>query len=845
MGNGDRSRDSAELFGFTFGGGRLAWQRLVAPWLVRALIVLAPLLIGGLPPTCLTALLGVALACVALQLSVGRFRFTAPVIVLAFLGVYSLLFALPLPEGLVRVLAPFSATVWQDASRLVAQPLAARLGIEPEAARMLGAQCFIYAALWGSLGWYVLHDGKRFVSRTVFVLALTLVVVVFLHRAFEATRVYGLYQPLYATRRPWFGPLLNPNNLAAVLNLGGFCGVSLVLRRSRTGAPAGFLWVGIAVLFALSVATGSRGGAACLGFGFLGLLVAAFIRGETGMRWRFGLVLLGGATVALAVLGLSIDVKGELFDSSLDKFQLVRHAAQLAVEHPIWGVGPGGFAVALGEHRPDYATWIYEFAENFVVDWALQWGTPVALATSLGLGYLLFAPSSLGRSTSSTALWFGALVVVVQNLVDMGFQVPGVLVPWLAVLCATQKTRLRESQRMRRFDRRDVTGGLVLATALLLLACGNLWSLPRPGHVERLELGRRSQSSPNLSLELVRDVLARHPADPYVLRLGALVNLDRQAPLESLAWSNASMNREPQNGRGYLLAAEALHRLGHGEQALVTLRHAAADPTLVHFVAERAMKWAPRAAEQVVPDVPHAARLRLALLALEHDPERRLERLRAMNLEHDAEASLTLASTYLELATPPRGACGESAPCLEQAAQLIEQGLKREETRPRAVLLRARYLVATGEADAAVSSLLQQCGVAGADPSCWWVALELSRNPAVPAERLRTLAQRVLDHRCGSHATCVDALRRVLQLWRERGDLIEAFSYQQQILTRDPNAENFLAAAALGIQVGRFSDVLRFLERAESFSLTLDQRRVLTELRERSLRSLLGTPGTR
>jgi hypothetical protein len=253
-----------------------------------------------------------------------------------------------------------------------------------------------------------------------------------------ATKVYGLYQPNFMTV-PWhIGPLLNPNNLAGYLNLGALAGLGVLLSH-RPVIPRWALGLGVALIVAIDVTSASRGGVLALPVGLVAL--ALFARHEKRDRpasqsastWLLLFAVAGGGV--LAVLGGNAKAWTELYDKNLSKLEMILWVKPLVHDHPFFGIGRGAFESVFPAYRLTPGHVIYTHAENFVVQWAAEWGLPVTCAALGAFGWA-FAPRRLGvqRSALAAGGWCGVAALALQNLVDLGLEIPAVSIGAAAVL---------------------------------------------------------------------------------------------------------------------------------------------------------------------------------------------------------------------------------------------------------------------------------------------------------------------------------------------------------------------------------------------------------------------------
>src|SRR5262249_37639397 len=96
----------------------------------------------------------------------------------------------------------------------------------------------------------------------------------------------------------------------------------------------------------------------------------------------------------------------------------------------------------------------FTYAENFVAQWASEWGVPVTLLLLAVFGYSLMRAMHRARSPDRLGAIAGLVAFAAQNLVDLGFEllgvatVAGALFPFWA--SDGVKTRARGEKKTRR-----------------------------------------------------------------------------------------------------------------------------------------------------------------------------------------------------------------------------------------------------------------------------------------------------------------------------------------------------------------------------------------------------------
>src|SRR5262249_38791349 len=258
------------------------------------------------------------------------------------------------------------------------------------------------------------------------------------HGLAGATRVFGLYQPEAVVSVWHVGPLLNPNNLAGYLNLGALAGLGLILTHTPP-LPAWLAGVGVMLIVGVDVTSASRGGVLVLPLGVITLALinrkrsSGSDRSSSASSWLMGIAVVGGSI--LAILGATRDTWTELLQKDLSKIGMLVWAKPLLRDHPLFGVGRGAFESVFPAYRFAPGNIVFTHAENFIGQWASEWGVPVTLAALIAFGWA-FMPGRLGatRSAGAAGAWVGVLILLVQNMFDLGLEVPGVCIAMVVVL---------------------------------------------------------------------------------------------------------------------------------------------------------------------------------------------------------------------------------------------------------------------------------------------------------------------------------------------------------------------------------------------------------------------------
>lgn len=798
------------------------------------------LALGAVHPTITLLLCFVLLAGSVYLASSRRARFALPLpaLVLAGLGAFCLLQSLPAPRWLLAALAPANLEVWSGAYDVLGKPVPTWLPIslDPSASRLEALKWLAYAqafALAAQLGGRLrLHLGAVIVFASAVVVAL----VTLAHRLVDAERVYGFYVPVGEFARTSIGPLLNPNNLAGYLNLGIFCGIGLMLTAPvRAGAddspepsapplPRWLSALGTAALFGASVETGSRGGILALAVGLLALAPLALgsqkFQPRVLQRRRAGLLAVAGVVVfglVLALLAFSPRMLNGAEDTSFKKLAMTGWVMPLISDHRWLGVGRGAFESAFQAYRIGENNLIYSHPENLLLQWASEWGLPVSLLGVVALGWLL-RPRALGARSSPIALCslLGAGVLVLQNAVDLGLEVPALAVAALVAVgwCWGHFSLAAEpGQRARTLATYGVLG---VAAALFVgvVATG----FESVGDARRRLEGHLESIDPKLPADVasfrgsLAGALLGHPADPYFPRLAALAAL-RAQDQSPLPWINRSLELGVTSGRSHYLLGRMLLSHRRYDQAFLELRYAVGyDPQLVGRVADLALGVTHdrQQLSRLAPEGQIGGRMMLALarrLKHEEDAALRLDVLRdAVRVAPDlAEARTHLADELLSaLARPESTLCRDAArPACVQEVEASGAALRRlsAKTADGAQILARLYLL-QGELAKADTLLLAECPRVEVRRSCLMLHLEIVAKLR-DSKRTQGLAHLAAAQSCVGIDDCARLAGSIAEVLSKGNELGLALNYALQAAREERSDARWLRVAELASALGR------------------------------------------
>jgi tetratricopeptide (TPR) repeat protein len=785
----------------------------ISRWLLIVVIVASVLALGSIPAVALlvvAALATLAAACALFGTGFSLNALPTPTWLILGLTLYTLLQALPVPGPLVGAVAPANREVWDSAYQVLGEhaPPWLHLSLDPGASWLEVVKGWLYACVFVSAAGVGARRGAGFGATVLLATTLVFSLVCLGHGLSEATRVFGVYTPKSGGSGFGVAPLLNPNNRASYLNLGILCGVSLLAMRRM---PASRWLIGLAIppIIGVSLLTGSRAGLLGLGAGLalLVLLLQPKLRGSRNDAVHAKqLVLVGGAVVSIgatfAVVAAGPKLHHLLFEQDSSKLKVMAIALQLLPTHFWAGIGRGSFESVFPALRTATDNTISSHPENFLVQWASEWGVPVALL-ALVVGALLLQPRNWGVKSSIPAcgLFCGVAALGVQNLFDLGSEVPGVVVAGTAAAGFAWGARVGKTSRVG--DRR-----LSLSLAALVVGGLLVWSGARHGRqsVETDRAWLRDRLATDASWPSfrgdVRRVMLRHPAEPYFPRLAALAAW-KSGTENPVPWIGYALGRGMSAGRTHYLLGGYLASRGKKGQALLELRLAVGyDPTLSSSVAKLALQVTDQEDElaRCVPEGPAGVRL---LTALAKNLGARNPRLTnsffRQAIERDPTATaarLALARRLLDDVDAQAPACADPSVCLKEASDLLRDA---SASSADLVRLKARVLIAGGNPQDAVRLLAEECRRLDRSLPCisaWIDAAKRARD----GKALHQAVIALQSEDCGAVNRCSIVLWAAGQAALALGDTESALQYLEHAASAEHSTARWLEVARLARQ---------------------------------------------
>lgn len=757
---------------------------------------------------------------------------------IVLLGVGTLAFTafqlVPLPGGLLRLLAPDTATIYAEALR----PLGASNGgfhpisLDPASTRVALAQgSFLLLLFLATVRIADKREDIFLLERALVVAAIAMGVAALIHPAFGMTKVFGIYAP-EMEKGAHTAPLLNSNHLASYLNAGAvLCfGIVLSAHPSLPRAIAGVLSL---LLVAASVGTGSRGGVLALG---VGLAVVAVVarhgkrRHESATRYALPALLVVGFVALIAVSAFD-PVSAELLDRDTSKLSLAKQALAYGWTQRWVGVGRGAFEPAFVGYFGTRDNYIFTHPENLPAQLLTEWGLPVTL---LFFGTLLTAlrPRHVFERSHLPAGAFGALVAAgIHNLVDFNSEVPGIAAVFAVCAALVVGGRTARPTPVTIAARRIGEGPGLAAVASIGFVVFAVAFIGRPGERAREAAALRTASDAVFEkhaplapfLEDLGPALARHPADSYFALLGASAT-GAAGDSRALAFADRALARNPHAGRVHLMLARWFFRRNPSQARLEYRLAFQEDRTTFPFVAAEspflvgsyfhAMELIPRlqSAENTEaldgngthgalagPEVREralsmldaisnaislrlpATRTRIDAEILQRDPSRSdvLER-RANEILHDVKTP--------EAWCAPSKSTGGRAGCIQAGLALATTLREREPRKCRGHALTAAFEAAAGNT-AALATFAAH--VDDVDDRALCLRALADRYAEIGDDaHLENAADRLGRLGCNQPEECVENLLHAAQLERSRKRLVRAISFVKRAADRAPERDD-------------------------------------------------------
>jgi hypothetical protein len=755
---------------------------------------------------------------------------TALLVTAMALTLFTALQFMPMPVRLLQLLSPHAADVW---SRVLVPlresgPTWAPISVDPYATRVEALKgCTYLLAFLVALGVARRTAGRFFLGGAIVMIAVVLAIAALLHPAFGATRLYGLYEPGPGISDRHLAPLLNPNHLAAYLNL-GFC-IALSAAVASSAPVPRPLSAAVALLLAATQFfwVASRGGVATMLLGTV--LVISLSRGARAKLRQKGawLMLVTGVTVVGATLTLVFantdDVlKAELLQTDVSKVGLGLQGMRLATLAPLVGVGRGAFETAFPYVREGTGYMLFTNPENVFVQWCSEWGFPLSFAALIAVGVAL-RPSVRAHFSGATGAWAAVVVNGVHNLVDFSSEIPGVTLSTVVcaaiVVAGSSHRKPRLSVEKWTEHGRAIAFGCSAACAALIavVAVG----LGRDVGADRRALYEAAAVRP-LGVqeihEVARTAMLRHPAEPY-LPFAVALRAARFSGDNPLPWFDATLERAVVYGQAHSILAAVLARRFPAQSRLEHRIATEQDPSLAAALVQDAprivssyedalelLPASPELGNVVLQRIvaPLAPRLPSTACRLEQDLAKREPDLREPVLQAARDAAADVEDEAPWCVEAARASCVARALALAHDVQRLS---------PRECLgftLEARVLSASGQRGAAFDVVQKASESVDDRVLCLRSVFAMAK-----ADGLRQRATAALDAivraGCTDDQACAEQLGWVGDQQRELGNVMSALAVYKRVREKTPDDEGVLQAMAeLAARAGLHAEALQY-----------------------------------
>jgi hypothetical protein len=791
-------------------------------WVLAVTVAAAALAIGTVHTVTLCAVsaaLALALGLTWWDQEATDFRPRRAATVLLVTGVlltaYTALQCIPLPAGLLAVLAPRNAEIWARALAPLHRdgPAWAPISLDPTATRIEVLKGVTYLlAFVTALRVARTRDGIAFLSTTIMVTGAALAVAALLHPAFGAHKLYGVWTS--AVRDKHVAPFLNPNNLAAYLNV-AFC-LALAGALSREPRwPRPLLAAAAILLGGTQVWVASRGGVATMLLGgALVAITAGLQRSQSSQRradvtpLSLILSLVFAVGVLAIVLVSSHESTNELFESDLSKLDLVKQALRMVPAFPVFGVGRGAFASTFPAFRTSPGIWTFSYPENVVAQWVTEWGVP---AGTLGLAAVVFGlrpDTMLARSSTASGAWSALVAIAVQNLVDLGTEIPGLmLAPIVCAAIVVGGTAGRSSKlHMDRWGQRPralvACAGLCALAAIGAASAGIGTELDDDrGALRDVALGPGSSAA--LRRQRAEAAILRHPAEPYLpLIVGWRAALEHDE--DAVRWLEAALERSRVEGPAHLALARIFYRRSP-PQARLEYRVAVEQAPELSVLLPEALRLVDGFydAMELVSDGPTGVttlgiltrdlRQRLPATTLRLDEEL------ALRQPLDPSLALEQARDEVDDLETIGGApwCEDAArrACVKRALAAVARAAVLEPSACEPALLRARARIAEVDPPTALAEFTRAADGVSDRVSCLQTLADLAEREHDEIHMTEALTK-VAAAGCATDDECTANLSWAAAKEERHGNLPGALAFYKRAYERSPENDEILAASA-------------------------------------------------
>jgi hypothetical protein len=798
------------------GASRPALAGRIGRWLLALTLAGAALAVGTVHTVTLCVVacaLGAAAVLVWWRAEPMRLRPAATILLVSGVALtgYTALQCLPLPVAWLAAVAPYNSDVWTRALVPLheAGPRWAPLSLDPVATRVETLKGVAYLlAFVTALRVARRREGVAFLSGAIVVTGVLLAAAAVLHPAFKTRHLFGVYEPGAEITDRHIAPLMNPNNLAGYLNVALCLALGATLTR-QPRLPRAIMGSVVFLLGATQVWVASRGGIVTMVLGVVVVVVVVMLTRSTQDRGIGKLSLVSGAAAAvgllLVVLGGSPEASDELLTTDTSKLESLAKMMRMLPAMPLFGCGRGAFESAFPAFRVDAGYITYTHPENVVAQWLLEWGTPVGIAGLVTVGFALRPTTLVSRSTTAAGAWASLIALFVQNLTDLGTEIPGLALAGVAcaaiVVSGThgREAKWKLAERWRRPVQVVFGASSVAAIALALTTMGHGLNDERRS---LQDAGNDRRTTARRMHDLARAAMLRHPAEPY-LPLVVASRASREHDDPPIPWIGATLERAPVYGPAHLLLARAVASRSPS-QARLEYRLAMEQASFIGFPPDAsgvvggyfdAMELIPvgKLGSAIAEVLIDTVRDRLPSTVVRLDAE-----LRARSPSTRGPALRAAIDAVHDIEEPDRAPwCRDAAgvSCTQLALDLSSRAQQIAPDGCEAYALHARARIASGDIDGGLSELEKAVDNVKSRAECLQELVRVARRAHSDRYALAAL-DKIVSAGCTESAECARNLRWVAQDEEQTGNIHKALALYRRAYEQSPDDDGLLEQIA-------------------------------------------------
>jgi tetratricopeptide (TPR) repeat protein len=471
--------------------------------------------------------------------------------------------------------------------------------------------------------------------------------------------------------------------------------------------------------------------------------------------------------------------------------------------------------------------WTYTNPENFLAQWTIEWGMPLAMMGLAALCVGLRPSAVIARSTTAAGAWAALVALSVQNLGDLGTEIPGLMLA--AVVCAAivvggthgRETTWRIEQWARSSERVAVVAGAAAAGAIVLALTARGREVVddrRNMHDAVLE----HRTSAGEMRVLARSAMLRHPAEPYLPYLMGL-RASYEGDESPIPWIGATLERARVYGAAHLLLARIVASRSPSQARLEYRLAMSQAPEFVDGV----MTYAPRVVGGYFDALELVPEGKIGTPVLDKLASSLENRLPATCQRLDvelAERSPTALGPALRAASgavddleadgqTPWCQADARAGCVRQALEKADRVERLAPTQCEGYVLRARARIAAGDAERGLRELESAVDRVGDRVGC---LQDLTRvaSQAGDAPRVKAALNLIASAGCSGNTECARNLVWVAQVEEGNGNPRKALALYKRAYGLTPDNDEVLEqmsrlASALGLHAEAADDYER------------------------------------